>query len=491
MSGDGLVQTIKQIAVNAVDAEKMSNLIIGKVKTVNPLSIELDNIGLVNSDFLRYLSPSMSSGDYDTKFDINVTSTGTANITAEADGQVRIPVNGEDIKPQTYAEGRVTLPVTGNASITVSGRAVGGDIKLVTVSEIWLNVGDEVAMLRYPGGNKFLVLGRTLATGGTTGKGEGQFQGPPGPQGEQGIPGPAGKDGLNGKDGIDGKDGSPGPPGPPGEDGKDGSPGPPGPPGPAVSDVTIVDNPASVVQQATGTFAMAIVIQKFRDNIKALFDKCPYDVNDIYMTTSSANPSTKWTNTTWELFGAGRVPVCVDSSDTDINAAGKTIGSKTVTLAETQIPSHPHTGPSHTHTQPTHTHTGPSHQHSGAPHTHTWSNSHSHDFNVNGTNVGWSGNSPGWVATFDAVGAWGGGYPSGAWNAPAADARGVQSGAISGTTSAAAAGNTGAAGTGATGASGGDTTGASGTANTGNTGGGQAHENRPPEIACYIWKRLT
>jgi len=41
---------------------------------------------------------------------------------------------------------------------------------------------------------------------------------------------------------------------------------------------------------------------------------------------------------TWRAWGAGRVPVAVDTSDTDFNEAGKTGGSKTVTLNINQLP---------------------------------------------------------------------------------------------------------------------------------------------------------
>jgi len=46
---------------------------------------------------------------------------------------------------------------------------------------------------------------------------------------------------------------------------------------------------------------------------------------------------------TWQAFGAGRVPVGVDTSQTEFNTPSKTGGSKTVTLTVNQIPSHHHT----------------------------------------------------------------------------------------------------------------------------------------------------
>ena len=47
----------------------------------------------------------------------------------------------------------------------------------------------------------------------------------------------------------------------------------------------------------------------------------------------------------WEAWGKGRVPVGVDSSDSDFNTVGKTGGAKTVTLSVEQIPSHTHKSP--------------------------------------------------------------------------------------------------------------------------------------------------
>lgn len=50
---------------------------------------------------------------------------------------------------------------------------------------------------------------------------------------------------------------------------------------------------------------------------------------------------------------------------------------------------------------------------------------------------------------------------------------------------------TGAAGTAQTGASGTGQTGASGTGATSSTGGGGGHNNMPPYLAVYMWKRTA
>jgi hypothetical protein len=66
-----------------------------------------------------------------------------------------------------------------------------------------------------------------------------------------------------------------------------------------------------------------------------------YPVGSIYMSVSSTNP-TNYFGGSWSLWGAGRVPVCVNTSDSDFSTVQKTGGSKTVTLSTSQIPSHQH-----------------------------------------------------------------------------------------------------------------------------------------------------
>ena len=59
--------------------------------------------------------------------------------------------------------------------------------------------------------------------------------------------------------------------------------------------------------------------------------KLIYPVGSIYMSTNSTDPKYLFGGT-WEQWGVGRVPVGVDASDSDFNAAGKTGGTKTVNL---------------------------------------------------------------------------------------------------------------------------------------------------------------
>lgn len=64
-----------------------------------------------------------------------------------------------------------------------------------------------------------------------------------------------------------------------------------------------------------------------------------YPVGSIYINaTNSTNPGTLLGFGTWVAFGAGRVPVGFDSTQTEFDTAEETGGAKTHTLTEAQLP---------------------------------------------------------------------------------------------------------------------------------------------------------
>jgi len=68
-----------------------------------------------------------------------------------------------------------------------------------------------------------------------------------------------------------------------------------------------------------------------------------YPVGSIYINaTSSTNPGTLLGFGTWVAFGAGRVPVGINASDTDFDTAEETGGAKTHIIAESNLPAHKH-----------------------------------------------------------------------------------------------------------------------------------------------------
>lgn len=66
-----------------------------------------------------------------------------------------------------------------------------------------------------------------------------------------------------------------------------------------------------------------------------------YPVGSIYMSVNPTDPSTIFGGT-WEVWGAGRVPVGVDSEQTEFDTVEETGGEKTHTLSSEEIPSHTH-----------------------------------------------------------------------------------------------------------------------------------------------------
>ena len=100
----------------------------------------------------------------------------------------------------------------------------------------------------------------------------------------------------------------------------------------------------SAVTAAVGTNTTQVATTAFVD---AAIDAIAtaYPVGSIYMNASvSTNPATLlgMTGTTWVSFGAGRMPIGLDSSDTDFDTVEETGGAKTHTLTVDEMPAHTH-----------------------------------------------------------------------------------------------------------------------------------------------------
>lgn len=81
-----------------------------------------------------------------------------------------------------------------------------------------------------------------------------------------------------------------------------------------------------------------------------------FPVGTIYMSANSANPST-YLGGTWEAWGSGRVPIGVNTNDSDFNTVEKTGGNKSNTYTPSgTVGDHTLTVaemPAHTHGEPT------------------------------------------------------------------------------------------------------------------------------------------
>lgn len=158
------------------------------------------------------------------------------------------------------------------------------------------------------------------------------------------------------------------------------------------------------------------------------FIKTMYPVGSIYMSVNATNPSTYFGGT-WVAWGSGRVPVGVNTSDSNFSTVEKTGGAAAVTLSASQIPSHTHAkGTLAAASAGAHTHNL---QNQKAP----WGTSASNRVLVDATS--------GYTAVTN----------------KATTSAGAHTHTISGSTAA--------------------------------TGGGGSHNNLQPYITCYMWKRTA
>lgn len=68
-----------------------------------------------------------------------------------------------------------------------------------------------------------------------------------------------------------------------------------------------------------------------------------YRIGDILESTNPNNPGDDGYIGTWELYGKGRVTVCIDADDSNFNIVNKEIGENKHVLTNKEMPSHTHT----------------------------------------------------------------------------------------------------------------------------------------------------
>lgn len=111
---------------------------------------------------------------------------------------------------------------------------------------------------------------------------------------------------------------------------------------------------------ATGDFAQFDANDDIESNyslttLAAAINSILLPVGSIYTNANvSTNPATLLGFGTWVAFGAGRVPVGIDSGDVDFDTGEETGGAKTHTLSLAELPAHDHgSAGSHSHSLPT------------------------------------------------------------------------------------------------------------------------------------------
>lgn len=69
-----------------------------------------------------------------------------------------------------------------------------------------------------------------------------------------------------------------------------------------------------------------------------------YRIGDILESTNPNNPADDGYIGTWELYGKGRVTVCIDTDDSNFNTVNKELGESTHNLTVAEMPNHRHDG---------------------------------------------------------------------------------------------------------------------------------------------------
>lgn len=131
-----LINAIKDIALKSIDSQNLSDIIIGQVESISPLSIKVDNYNIS--------LPEEVIDVVDTLRKFEQTYTGTCQGTAQ------IP----SLSGSCSGEGG------GAVTTNPSSGSCSGTCQVTVTIDNSLKVGDKVHIIRQKGGRRFLVVGR-------------------------------------------------------------------------------------------------------------------------------------------------------------------------------------------------------------------------------------------------------------------------------------------------------------------------------------------
>ena len=100
-----------------------------------------------------------------------------------------------------------------------------------------------------------------------------------------------------------------------------------------------VSEQAAYLKERLDRVAVSMLVPKVNEIIEMLNKM--YPVGSIKITTKNENPGT-YLYGTWVAWGSGKVPVGVNTSESEFSTPEKTGGKKTHTLETNEIPAHTH-----------------------------------------------------------------------------------------------------------------------------------------------------
>jgi microcystin-dependent protein len=176
-----------------------------------------------------------------------------------------------------------------------------------------------------------------------------------------------------------------------------------------------------------------------------------WPIGSIFMNIQPVDPSILLGGGTWVRWAKGRMPISLDENDTMFDSPEELGGAKTHTLTVAEMPSHGHAASSGTDS--------PDHAHASTISDGAGNHSHVYQYSVDAAsfNTGTSGN-PNVVrrgGNYASTSSGGGGSHNHTVNNPGANARHAH------------------------------------TVDVAASGGGAAHNNMPPFISVYMWKRTA
>ena len=166
------IQTIKEIALNAVEESNPTTILYGEVIGVSPLKIKIDQKLILTKEFLVLTN---NVCDHDVYMTVEhqtesaiLDATHTHDTTSNFDGSIDVKIEN-DVKPDsTKVKSTATSTMNGNVDVIVQQTNISAEHthnyvgKKKFVVHNGLKQGEKVILLRFQGGQKFLVLDRVV-----------------------------------------------------------------------------------------------------------------------------------------------------------------------------------------------------------------------------------------------------------------------------------------------------------------------------------------